>query len=300
MIIRTGGRQNRGFVPPLHLVPIKLVHVLAADAYSPFGAQHRNRLVQVAAKSRGAVNHGSQCRTSHLKGDTPRIVQAVQILVGAVVDVRLNPGPRSQDPMHRIDDMGELGVQGPTVQLRIPLPTPGTVIRRIPIPVTLNIDLENFSQFTPVHEFFEMHQGGIQAGLHHHPGWQSQRSGPVHQIDGLTTAQAKGLFDQSRHAHIHRIAQMGGMPTVGAGNHHQIRRVSGLFPILARKKEGNPRNVGIHDRQIGMRIHNPYQSNRIVESPQQTSVLLTHPPKSYQQYFNRATTQRVRFFESVV
>ena len=300
MIIRTGGRQNRGFVAPLHLVPIKLVHVLAADAYGPFGAQHRDRLVQVAAKSRGAVNHGSQCGTSHFKGDSPRIVQAVQILVGAVVDIGLNTVPRPQDPLHRIDDMGELGVQGPTVQLRIPLPTPGTVIRRIPIPVTLNIDLENFAQFPAVHEFFEMHQGGIQAGLHHHPGWQSQRSGPIHQIDGLTTAQAKGLFDQGRHAHIHRKAQMGGVPTVGAGNHHQIRRISGLFPILAGKKERNPRYVGIHHRQIGMRIHNPYQSNRIVESPKQTGVLLTHAPKSYQQYFNRATTQRVRFFESVV
>jgi hypothetical protein len=88
---------------------------------------------------------------------------------------------------------------------------------------------------------------------------------------------------------------MGGVPTVGAGDHHQIRRVSGLSPILARKKERNPRYVGIHHRQIGMRIHNPHQANRAVESPKQTGVLLTHAPKSHHQNFDRPTIQRVGF-----
>jgi hypothetical protein len=46
-----------------------------------------------------------------------------------------------------------------------------------------------------------------------------------------------------------------------------------------------------------MGIHNPHQPNRAVKSTEQTGMLLTHPPKSHHQNFDRTIIDRIQLKE---
>lgn len=215
VIVAGVGGSQLGHLVIFYMAVFDLVHILPADLDAAVFGDDQHAAFHILVPDGSGIAETAHAATHEVEVDEAGVFKVCQLLVVEVGETGLDIADVAKQPVHDVDEVGELGEKRSAVEGCIAMPSAGLIIAVVAVPIAVQLHHIYLPQLAGFHHFLDPYRGGGIAVLHDTKYLFTVFQGGIDDLFGICQREGHGFLYYDMVAGFYRLYGHGGMETIG-------------------------------------------------------------------------------------